>query len=139
MLLHASGNPGCYRGHGGHDHQPRCQDVFVQEGFSNGCDVGRNHNGEHNGIKEAHPVLDGELHFIDNGYKVPEHGNGQYDYGIGFTSNEGEYQDDLYFEGKANPWPCDGHDEYKGLQHESFQNDGYEVFIENEPFPTSGL
>ena len=139
MLPHACGNPGCYRGCGGRGHQPICQNVFVQEGFSNGHGVGRNHNGEHNGIKEAHPVPNGELHFTDNGFKAAEQGNEQYDYGMGFTSNEREYQDDLYFEGESNPWPYDGHDEYEGLRDKSFQNDGYEGFEENEPFPTLGF
>ena len=128
-----------HRGCGGRGHQPRCQDVFVQEGFSNGHGVGRNHNGEHNAIKEAHQVLDGELHFTDNGYEAAEQGNGQYGYCMGFTSSKWEYKEDLYFEGEANPWPYNGHDEYKGLQDTSFQNDGYQGFKENEPFSTLGF
>ena len=139
MLPHAHGNPGHYGGHGGHGCQPRCQDVFVQEGFSNGHGIGRNHNGEHNGIEEAHLVPDGELHLTNNGYEAAEQGNGQYDYDMGFTSKEWEYQDDLYFEGETNSWPYDGYDEYERPQDESFQNDGYEGFKENEPFPTLGF
>ena len=139
MLPHAHGNPGCYGGHGGCGHQPRHQDVFVQEGFSNGCGVGRNHNGEHSRIEEAHPVLDGELHFTDNGDEAAEQGNGQYDYDMGFTSSKWEHQDDLYFESETHSWPYDGHDEYEGQQDKSFQNDGYEGFEENDPFPTLGF
>ena len=79
------------------------------------------------------------MHFTDNGYEAAEQGNEQYEYGMGFTSNKQEYHDDLYFEDKANVWPYDGHDEYEGLQDESFQNDGYEGFKGNEPFPTLGF
>ena len=139
MLSHAHGNLGRYGGHGGHGHQPRHQDVFVQESFSNGHGIGRNNNGEHNGIEEAHLVPDGESHYTDNGYEASEQGNRQYDYDMGFTSNERGYQDDLYFESETNSWPYDGYDEHGGPQDKSFQNDGYEGFKENEPFPTLGF
>ena len=78
MLPHAHGNLGHYGGCGGRGHQPRHQDVFVQESFSNGHGVGRNHNDEHNRIEEVHLVPDGESHFTDNSYEASEQGNGQY-------------------------------------------------------------
>ena len=58
---------------------------------------------------------------------------------MGFTSNERGYQNDLYFEGETNSWPYNGYDEHEGPQDESFQNNGYEGFKENEPFPTLGF
>ena len=139
MLPYACGNLGHHRGCGGRGHQPRCQDVFVQESFSNKQGIEGNHNGEYNGSGEAHLVPDGESHFTNNSYEIPEQGNGQYDYNMGFTSNEREYQNDLYFEGETNSWSYDGYDEHKGLQDKSFQNDNYEGFEENEPFPTLGF
>ena len=134
MLPHACGNLGQYRGCGGHGCQPRCQDVFVQESFSNGCGIGGNHNGEHNRNEEAHLVPDGESHFTDNGYEASEQGNGQYDYNMGFTSNKKGYQDDLYFEGKTNSWPYDGYDEHEGPQDESLKTMVMKVSKKMSPF-----
>ena len=139
MLPYACRNLGHHGGHGGHGHQPRCQDVFVQEDFSNECGIEGNNNGEHNGSGETYLVPDGESHFINNAYEIHEQGDRQYDYDMGFTSNEREYQNDLYFKGETNPWSYDGYDEHKGPQDESFQGDNYEGFEENEPFPTLGF
>ena len=58
---------------------------------------------------------------------------------MGFTPNEGEYQNDLYFEGETNSWSYDGYDEHEEPQDKSFQGDSYEGFEENEPFPTLGF
>ena len=130
-MPYARGNLGHHRGCGGRGRQPRCQDVFVQEGFSNECGIEGNNNGEHNGS--------GDSHIINNAYEIHEQGNRQYDYDMGFTPNEREYQNNLYFEGETNSWSYDGYDEHEELQDESFQGDNYEGFEENEPFPTLGF
>ena len=79
-MPYACRNLGHHRGRGGHGCQPRRQDDFVQEGFSNEPGVEGNNNGEHNG--------GAELHFINDAYKICEQSNRQYDYGMGFTPNE---------------------------------------------------
>ena len=101
MLPYACRNLGHHGGHGGHGHQPRCQDVLVQEDCSNECGIEGNNNGKHNGSGETYLVPDGELHFINNAYEIHEQGDRQYDYDMGFTSNEREYQNDLYFKGET--------------------------------------
>ena len=131
MLPYACGNLGHHRGRGGHGRQPRHQDVFGQEGFSNECGIEGNNNGKHNG--------DGELHFINDAYEIQEQGNGQHDYDMGYTPNKREYQNDLYFEGETNSWSYDCYDEHEGPQDEFFQGDNYESFEENELFPTLGF
>ena len=139
MLLYACGNLGHHRGHGGCGHQPRHQDVFVQEGFSIEHSSEGNNNGEHNGSGETCVIPDRESHFINNAYKMHEQGNRQYNYNMGLTSNETEYQNDLYFEGETNSCSYKGYDEHEGPQDKSFQGDNYEDFNENEPFPTLGF
>ena len=79
------------------------------------------------------------MHFADNGYEADEQGNKQYDYGVEFASNEQEYQGYLYFVDEGNAWSHNGHDKYEWPQEEAFQNDGYEGFEENEPFPALGF
>ena len=130
-MPYACGNLHHHGGRGGHGCQPRHQDVFVQEGFSNKCGIEGNNNGEHNG--------DGELHFINDAYEIWEQGNGQHDYNMGFTPKEREYQNDLYFEGETNSCSYDCYNKHEGPQDEFFQGDNYESFKENKPFPTLGF
>ena len=85
MLPFTHRNLGHHGGCGECGHQPRRQDVFVQEGFSNKCGIEGNNNGTHNGSGETFLVPDGELCFINNAYKIHEQGNRQYDYDMGFT------------------------------------------------------
>ena len=71
-MPYARRNLGHHGGCGGCGRQPRCQDVFVQEGFSNEHGIEGNNNGEHN--------ASGESDFTNNAYEIREQGNRQSNY-----------------------------------------------------------